>query len=426
GSGHGARYTAPGTGAPQTWPVSPAGARREGAVVDFYGEPVEGKVVHIANGFGLDDQETSATNGGFSWVLDYPFAGAFSAKLSPVPATVAVNIHPVADNLDNDTGTVSGGNTVVISGGGFRKQHTVVRFACGKAHVDVTPKSISLNALSRTTPASPCGKGAAAATVTVLVDGLQSLPLTWHYIIPDQPVLTFLPGCFPSQPIFSALQVNAYQADGSLSSEQITLTAPYAAFNNHTSQQITIASNTQVSMVGSGPITATPVNKPQLAVTGQWPAPVPDASCIPRLPQPVTVHVFDPGIVESVGVQPELVETRQGTLATWMLPAAENANAGSLVQLATPTVRAAARTDQLLSVRALGADELLRLYTDHSTLLSRGRGDARLGGAAFSIDFAAEELRGGTLLGDFVRPVDVTAEVAWLADSPGSAWVVIP
>lgn len=434
GTGYGTLAVVPKPMSPHNWVFFNDGARLEGTLVDFYGAPVEAGTVKVFKGVGGPGPSAilqSSPTGGFNWTLDYPYAGQFTISVQPnTNLTVPANVHPILNNLSNDVGAAAGGNSLVIDGGGFRPGHTTVRFSCGKFQNANSP-SVTVNnghTLTVTTPPSPCG--AKAVSVTVQVDGLSSLALPYLYITPDQPVLTFIPGCIPAPQIFSQLQVNAYNADGSLSAEQIVLTAGYNAFNNHSTSTVTINSNTTISMVGSGPITATPVDKPQLAVTNSWAPPVADPSCLPhRRFILANLEIFDPGIGEGVDVRPELTQAREGTLATWFLPGEKGATT-SMVQLATAGGRAAAVSTVFSSaevtVHALSDDELQRLVSANPKLFSEGRRSARLAGAPFTVRFPDETLRsGGTLRGYFEKPEGRELQVVQLADG-GGAWVPVP
>ncbi len=78
----------------------------------------------------------------------------------------------------------------------------------------------------------------------------------------------------------------------------------------------------------------------------------------------------------------------------------------------------------LVTVRALGREQLARAFSTHSTLVSQQRGQARLAGTPFQVE-AALGRDAPILIGVFKLDAGVTGQVVWAADAPGSPWIPV-
>jgi hypothetical protein len=413
-------------GSPNGWVFFNDGSKVQGNFVDVSGGPIEGVRAVLKTSAGQSTADAADSFGAFSTKLVTAAAGKQTVDmLSPVKVGLQVDVHPNADSLSADAGDAAGGQPVTLYGSGFAAGNTSVFFTCGlftgagaaATNVQVLAKGTQLKFL---TPPAPCGPVAVA--VFVLVGDAISLPLSYLYVVPDQPILVLNPVCPPIHSngmLLNDLLVEAYQANGTKSTEQIQLSSPYAAYAGGATT-IQIAANTTTSLLGVGPVTAQPVNKPTLKVTQTFVQPPAEPCTWPKIDHLVTIQFpGGGGPVESTVVKP-VVQEKFG-IAGWLMPAVARGSYAGEVQLSTPE---AARLAPTVSVRALGTADLARLITQHPFVLS-GR-QARLTGTAFTIRSTTD--RSGRLLplqGRLPVPGGADAEVVWLGEASGASWLPV-
>ena len=198
-------------------------------------------------------------------------------------ASVTSNVHPRLDSLVPPRGATAGGQTTVLSGLGFDSS-TVVTFGPNRG----TVKSVASDHKSVTisTPASTLGTlggGTGRVPVGVTVNTIGAFGLQYDYIQPSVPVMEFLGGADAGGESHTCnvgrIKVSLFNADGSLQTESIALSASYPAFligfipkgHSGRSTSATIASGSQVTIFGGGPITAVNPNNPTNSVSESFP-----------------------------------------------------------------------------------------------------------------------------------------------------------
>jgi hypothetical protein len=189
-------------------------------------------------------------------------ATASGTSGTSITGTGTIQVHPEIWGLSAAYGTTTGQQNVSVSEAGFPSlQQAGVRIAAGTQPTDASANGNNLalraGTISFSTPPSPLGgDGTGPADVIANIGGVDSLPLTYTYIIPGKPVMVFYVGeCEGSK---TQLTVSAFNADGTLDPESIVLTAPYNAFQNGTKSSITVTAGDTVPVQGQGPFTATP------------------------------------------------------------------------------------------------------------------------------------------------------------------------
>jgi hypothetical protein len=273
-------------------------------------------------------------------------AGTHHVSFStPVSATLPVPVHPIADELSNTIGGVAGGQIIRLSGKGFASGGTNVSFSGSSASANAANIFVpDGDAVQLSTPPSPLkGQGAGVVDVVATVNGQDSIALSYRYVVPLRPVLTFISSTCPfaGDQSINSLEVNAYNADGSAANETIALSTAYPAFDNGTGQLVstlTASPGQTVSMKSVGPVTATPSADPTLAITRKYKEGPLEKGCNPgSMRQYVVVdYIRGPGPVENTLIA--ALVSQDGRGLAWVAPAvAEQISVGTLKAPARPT-----------------------------------------------------------------------------------------
>jgi hypothetical protein len=322
-------------------------------------------------------QGTSSFDGSFS--IPYQLGGHAGKHTvtvtSPVVAQATVSIHPVADYLSATVGATAGNQPVTLSGAGYAAGVTTVTFRSGansaQAAVTSVPNSNTVNFL---TPASPVN-GGGLLQVVASIDGVESVPLAYRYIVPNQPVLSIVtkPSC-PADT--TSLKVDAYNADGTNKAEQIALTATSAVFLTNSGPQ----SSTTVASGGSAPlkapvavvvITATPSGNASAPAVQKFVLGAPGTHCVPIMAQATPFQIGPIGPVESVSL-PALV-SRDGRSVIWASLATPALATHYVTSMSAGPVAPTSTTD--VEVRDFGSRDLAAAVGAHSSInLSGERG----------------------------------------------------
>jgi hypothetical protein len=338
--------------------------------------------------------DTSLGNGNFTiFFTPVGVAGNLNLQIvSPFTASTSIAIHPVIASKDHTIGDVAGGQTVTLTGAGFAAGATAIHFRYPSGDVSATGVSVANSStVSFVTPPAMGGTPGLVEAVAI-VNGVESLAFSYEYVVPDQPILKFISGCPPNR-----LEVNAYNADGSTASEQIVLSAGYAAFRSPMGtmvSELTVSPGSITVMAGVGPVTATPSADPSLAVTQTFvQATVVPWACTPH-PEPFypafdfpPPNLGDP--YESV-VLPESVLPGGGVL--WM-PGNPSASTAGTYLLMVGADRAAG---EALEVRKLGVKDLHTAVHEHSFAFAielAGSTSVRFSGPSLELAMAGKGLR---------------------------------
>jgi hypothetical protein len=187
-------------------------------------------------------------------------------------ATLTVPVYPDVSTINPAIGPVAGGQTVTIHGNGFATDVSPVNVAFDGA-VPTAIGSVNITSFSLQTPHSPLsGDGTGIASVAVTVNGVQSLQtLTYEYIVPFQPVLTFQQnGCGPGSLTVTGYDMNGNAIASSDTNYEIVLTAPTNQIEgpNGKTNSITIPSGQTVQVIAGGPFTA--MGMTRSSSTGAW------------------------------------------------------------------------------------------------------------------------------------------------------------
>jgi hypothetical protein len=300
-------------------------------------------------------QATSDFDGNFE--VGYPFAGPAGKHtikiLSPIVASAVASIHPVADYLSGAFGDAAGHQPLTLHGDGYGPGTKVV-FRSGIHSAPATGVNVpDGHTVAFATPPAPiAGPGARTVDVVAVIDGVESNPLSYTFVRPNQPVLSLVPPPCPWDA--NALQVDAYQPDGTRAAEQVTLAANYAAFTDASGAavaSITVPSGSASKLKGPGPVTvtATPAGAPGLAVTQTFALEGPASSCRPPQYDAIALEPEGPGPVESATLN--AFYGVDGTSVVWAKGAA--GQKGTYVLLSGPP-RLALPPAGTLEVRVVG------------------------------------------------------------------------
>jgi hypothetical protein len=281
-----------------------------GTLVDTGGCAIQNVAVTVSSSdpSATTAQGTTAPDGSFA--IPYQLgghAGKHTIKVvSPVVAQTTVSIHPVAGSLSATVGARAGNQPVTLSGAGFAAGVTSVIFRNGANSVLATGVAVpDLNTVSFFTPASPAS-ATGVFQVVAAIDGVESVPLAYRYIVPNQPVLSIAtsPSC-PSDT--TVLKVDAYNADGTAKAEQVNLTATAAVFLTSTGAH----SSTSVASGGSAPleapiaqvtITATPAGNTSAQAQQKFALGTPGSHCVPIMAQALPFQIDPTGPIQSVSL----------------------------------------------------------------------------------------------------------------------------
>jgi hypothetical protein len=281
-----------------------------GRLVDSGGCGVEHVPVTVSSSDSPPDVEQTSTLNDGSFEVKYQIgghAGKHTVKLlSPITANATVAIHPVASYLNATIGTTAGQQAVTLSGAGYAPGVTSVVFRSGPTHADATAVTVpDSNTVSFLTPPWPIA-GGGPVDVIASIDGVESLALSYLYIVPDQPILAYLSG--PSCPAdINALQVDAYRADGKSEAETVELVADSAIFETDSGlkSSTTVTAGNLVPLGGvvatTVTVTATPVVNAAVAAKLTF-AMVPSGThCkLLNLSKISQIEIVGPGPVENV------------------------------------------------------------------------------------------------------------------------------
>ena len=246
-------------------------------------------VIPSAPGMRSTIQLATDKDGSFQGVLTAP-AVAQNVTISvglPFPVssgstTASIVVVPLKLSLSTTRGDPIGNRKLTISGGGFQHGMTVSftpELGGGSPGV-VTPTVVSADGASADllTPKSTLpGDGHGAVSVTVHVNNINGVnsayeALVYNYTVPNSPTLTPLPTTSPCGS--GAFSVTTYDPDGNPVAQVVNLVGPKGTFTDPgsspdgTSLQITSNTNQPVTILNSGPITATNQSvTPPLSVT---------------------------------------------------------------------------------------------------------------------------------------------------------------
>jgi hypothetical protein len=307
-----------------------------GTLVDVGGCGVEGVPVVVTSND--PSATTSNTRSSSDGIFTTPYqpkdaAGHHTVKVTaPVMTSTTIDVHPVATTLSSVIGDVMGGQLITLLGAGYVAGRTQVQFRPtipskkqgGPMPADAVIVSVpDSTRLTLRTPASPLRPPgivgasrpqAGVVDVVALVDGVASIALSYRYIVPYQPVFTYYPkACGMPQ-----LTVDAYQPDGTEASEQVTLTAGYAALQPPTGgalvSTLTVAAGATVGLSGSGPVTATPSLNSASAISESFTPGTPPHDCMP-LYTVVERELPQSGPIDGRPIVP--TPARQGDAVVW-------------------------------------------------------------------------------------------------------------
>lgn len=240
-----------------------------GTVQDSTGCTVQGAAIALTASGGSFASPTVVTDasGSFSATFTAPSVAqpVTVGLLSPVSASSQILVHPVLNSLVQPEGAASGSEPTVLHGAGFDST-TQVNFGSNTASVQSV--SADHGSVSLSTP--PASNGAVGpVTVTAGANGVFATGLQYTYILPGVPFMQFLGGLNNGNNSyacnFGQIQVSAFNADGTLQSVPIALSASYPAFQLFPGRMVsseTVPSGSIVVVYGGGPVTA--VN-PQLS-----------------------------------------------------------------------------------------------------------------------------------------------------------------
>jgi hypothetical protein len=221
---------------------------------------------------------TMDTTGMYSGVYtDRDTAGRVSVGVSgPTNLASSVNVHPVMGSLVQPRGTTAGGQITTLTGQGFTSSTAVMFGTNAGVLKSVSPDHTSVQVT--TPPAMPVGS-TDEVSVTANVSGIAGYggPLEYQYLSPEVPFLEFLGGLngeISNVCNAGRVRVSLFEADGTLESGSINLSANYKAFQAGPvvrRSSVTVNSGSTVVVYDAGPITAINPNVPSAPVTQTFP-----------------------------------------------------------------------------------------------------------------------------------------------------------
>jgi hypothetical protein len=220
--------------------------------------PIPNATVTIASNDSTDAfaplSVTTNNVGAFSFTYTPKQAGSKNISVSTssnVAGAITVQVFPAISNINQDQGSVSGGQTVTITGQGFPfvampGQTFNVDFGTAPNHA-TKPAITKSTSMTASTPISNLpAPGTGKVGVTATVNGNTSEPYPYYYIEPCVPILDWNTANCANPDI----QAYAYNADGTIDTVNITITAPNNAFNG--GNTATVASTGFVNYGGPG------------------------------------------------------------------------------------------------------------------------------------------------------------------------------
>ncbi len=151
---------------------------------------------------------------------------------------------------------------IQLTGRGFTADNTSVSFrAAGRTAKATNVAVLNGGLVQLTTPPSPAESNAPVEVeVIATVNGVDSAPLAYRYIVPNRPVFQFTASCrIGNGEAMNSLLAEAFNADGSVAQETITLSADETVLEDasgHLVTSVNVPPGTNVSILGVGPISA--------------------------------------------------------------------------------------------------------------------------------------------------------------------------
>jgi len=259
--------------APDLMPKASSGV--SGVLMDSGGCGVENTSLQLTAAAGTITPATVTTgiDGAFVGTFTAPaVAGAVSLNVQNPTAVVTTRVHPRIDALVQPRGGVAGGVSLIVRGLGFDNS-TVVTFGGHPGALGgVTTDHLSAKVI---TPASSSGTG--AVTVAANVNGIDSSPVRYDYILPGVPILEFIDTA--GAPVTSHtcsighIRASVFDADGTPRQANVRLSATYPAFRSAGIwiQSLVVAVGDIVTISGGGPIKAVDVADPTSTSTTSFP-----------------------------------------------------------------------------------------------------------------------------------------------------------